>query len=209
MNPEPFSVIEGKYKERKTGRDKEKNDFEKRASILGWIITLALAGVPYLLLAVGHRNGQNPFFYGFSVVSLCNSRSNNCNDYWRCSFWKGKEKGALKKHVLFLKNSSSKSSEDLWNTKQNARGVTQENQKIAMGKVKTWKRGLEKMDGKPRDTLQYKPDLECKKVFEKNWHGSKIQEFVNSQASWKSRNCIIDIEWNAARENSTATVYAI
>lgn len=53
MNPEPFSVIEGKYKERKTGRDKEKNDFEKRASILGWIITLALAGVPYLLLAVG------------------------------------------------------------------------------------------------------------------------------------------------------------
>ena len=53
MNPEPFSVIEGKYKERKTGRDKEKNDFEKRASILGWIITLAFAGVPYPLLAVG------------------------------------------------------------------------------------------------------------------------------------------------------------
>lgn len=33
--------------------DKEKNDFEKKVSILGWIMTLALAGFPYLLLGVG------------------------------------------------------------------------------------------------------------------------------------------------------------
>ena len=83
--------------------DKEKNDFEKKVSILGWIMTLALAGFPYLLLGVGIEMIKMLF----STVSLLSAYviagAIIATTIDGVLFEKGKN-GALKKHVLFLKS---------------------------------------------------------------------------------------------------------
>lgn len=96
--------------------DKEKNDFEKRASILGWIITLALAGGPYLLLAVVIEMVK----ILFSTVSLLSAYviagAIIATTIDGVLFEKGKKWCFEKARSIpdkRLKNSSSKSSDDL------------------------------------------------------------------------------------------------
>lgn len=96
--------------------DKEKNDFEKRASILGWIITLVLAGVPYLLLAVVIEMVK----ILFSTVSLLSAYviagAIIATTIDGVLFEKGKKWCFEKARSILdkrLKNSSSKSSDDL------------------------------------------------------------------------------------------------
>lgn len=96
--------------------DKEKNDFEKKVSILGWIMTLALAGFPYLLLGVGIEMIKMLF----STVSLLSAYviagAIIATTIDGVLFEKGKKWCFEKARSILekrLKNSSGKSSDDL------------------------------------------------------------------------------------------------
>lgn len=96
--------------------DKEKNDFEKKVSILGWIMTLALAGFPYLLLGVGIEMIKMLF----STVSLLSAYviagAIIATTIDGVLFEKGKKRCFEKARSILekrLKNSSGKSSDDL------------------------------------------------------------------------------------------------
>lgn len=60
--------------------DKEKMILKKGFSI-GMDYHTCICRLSVSSFSSWHRNDQDAFFYGFSVVSLCNRRSNNCNDY--------------------------------------------------------------------------------------------------------------------------------
>ena len=96
--------------------DKEKNDFEKKVSILGWIMTLAVAGFPYLLLGVGIEMIKMLF----STVSLLSAYviagAIIATTIDGVLFEKGKKWCFEKARSILekrLKNSSGKSSDDL------------------------------------------------------------------------------------------------